>query len=188
MNIEEYTYQSRDADNFDVRGTLLNVVVATRHHKWLVILTCALALGLVTAYIYLFPPIYVAESKLVAESSSDFSRDAFYVSWNVFRKDDPRTEIELMTAGPILKEVIRRENLKYNDVYHPFLSHLSYLWMQSPPGIAYRNFKKRFLGASEGELSPEEEELARTIADMGDGISVEPIGESNVGRLVVKGP
>lgn len=189
MNIEDYTYQHRDPDNFDVRGTLLNVVEATRHRKWLLVLTCALTLGLVTIYVYLWPPIYKAQAKIVAEGTSDFARDAFYVSWNVFRKEDPRTEIELMTTGPILKEVIEKEKLTYTDVYHPFLSHLAYLWQESAPGKAYRNLKKRFLGGEpETGVSPQEEDLARTMADMGEGISIEPIGESNVGRLVVKAP
>lgn len=180
----------RDPDTFDVRATLLNISEATRRNKWLVFLTCVVTLSLVTLYIYYWQPIFYAQALVVAERDSDFSRDAFYVSWNVFRKDDPRTEIELMTTGPVLKEVVERERLTYDDVYHPFLSQAAHVWQQSAVGTMYKNVKKRFVGAQDdfGGIDPRDIEIGKIVSDMRAGISIEPVGESNVGRVIVKGP
>jgi uncharacterized protein involved in exopolysaccharide biosynthesis len=176
------------ADTFDVRASLRNIADAARHERKLVLFTCALTLALVIVYILVWPPVYTATAMLMVERDTDPVRDSFYLGWNVFRKDDARTEIELMTAGPVLKEVIERQNLGYDDVYHPFASHLTRIWETSFVGRTYRAAKRKLLGAEEGGLTPSDEELARTIIDLRAGISIDPVAESNVGRLTAKGP
>src|SRR5579863_193620 len=121
---DEQTNGYRDPDTFDVRASLRSISEAAKHHKALVFLTCFITLALLTGYIYLWPPLFAAEATMMAERDGDIARDAFYLNWAVFRKDDVRTEIELMTAGPVLKEVIEKQKLTYDDVYHPFMSHL----------------------------------------------------------------
>jgi len=180
----------RDPDTFDVRGSLRRITRATRDHKWLVILTCLLTLGLVTVYVVFWPPVYTATAMLMVERDTDPVRDSFYIGWNVFRKDDARTEMELMRTGPILKEVVQKEDLAYEDVYHPFFSHATYLWETSAIGKKYRQIKYGlFPKAGDADAATDEEiELGKTIVDLCAGVTIEPIGESNVGRLTVRGP
>jgi uncharacterized protein involved in exopolysaccharide biosynthesis len=178
-----------EVDTFDVRSSVRSIADAVRHEKKLVIFTCGLMLALVTVYIIVWPPIFTTTAVLMVERDTDPVRDSFYLGWNVFRKDDARTEIELMTAGPVLKEVIEKRKLGYDDVYHPFMSHLTHLWETSYVGRTYRAAKRWLLG-SDDDLAPTEEELelARNIVDMRAGVSIDPVAESNVGRLTVKGP
>jgi uncharacterized protein involved in exopolysaccharide biosynthesis len=180
-----------DVDSFDVMGSLRRIGREARNQKWLVLAVVLLTLGMVTAYVIIWPPVYEATAMLMVERDTDPVRDSFYIGWNVFRKDDARTEIELMTAGPILKEVVDREHLTYDDVYHPFSSHATYLWQESAVGKKYKAVKQKVFGDEDGgKDAPTKEELAlgRTIVDLKAGIDIEPVGESNVGRITVKGP
>ncbi len=178
---------SETVDTFDVRGSVRAIADATRRYKRVVLLTCILTLALVTLYVRIWPPIYKAEATIMAEKDSDAARDSFYVNWDIFRKDDARTEIELMTAGPVLKEVIDKQKLTYDDIYHPFMSQIGYFWEESWPGRTYYNLKKKFFpdkdAPSEAELK-----MGRTISDMKAGISVNPVGESYIAKVDVKGP
>src|SRR5215831_14588901 len=101
MPTNDQEHGFRDPDMFDVRGSLRSLVDATRQHKLLVVLCCAAALAVAVGYAIVFPPIYVAEARVLVEKVVDNSRDAFYVDFDVFRKDDPRTEMELMKSAPL---------------------------------------------------------------------------------------
>jgi uncharacterized protein involved in exopolysaccharide biosynthesis len=178
-----------DPDMFDVGASLRSAYESVRHHKILVLLTCLATLGLTTWYVLVWPPIYRVEASIMAERDMDPSRDSFYVNFDIFRKDDARTEMELMTAGPVLKEVIETEKLTYDDIYHPFFSEVSYLWEQSWVGSHYHALKlKLFPQKDKNAPSPELVRLGKTLVDMKQGITVQPVGESNVGRVTVKGP
>ena len=146
----------REPDTFDIKRSLGRLCQASREHKWLVLIVCLLTLGLTTVYVVYWQPIFVTKATLVAERDTDEARDTFYVSWNVFRKEDPRTEVELMTSAAVLKEVIKREELTYDDVYHPPLSHLAHLWGQSSVGKFYRGIKKKVFPPRGDEPSAEE--------------------------------
>jgi uncharacterized protein involved in exopolysaccharide biosynthesis len=180
--------QAQDLDTFDVRGSLRGAINAARANRRLVLVTTALTLAIVTAYVLVWPPIYKVEATLMAEREFDQARDSFYTGWNVFRKDDARTEVELMTAGPVLAEVIRRENLTYDDVYHPFLSHVAHLWSKSWLGRGYRWVKALAFPREEDAPSEQDLEMGKIVNDMRAGISIEPIADSNVAKLKVKGP
>lgn len=180
--------ESANPDTFDIRGSLRRMIDASRHHKKLVLLTCLGTLLLVTLYVYFWPPIYTANAMVMAERDTDPMRDSFYVTWDVFRKEDAKTEIEVMTSSPVLKEVVRREKLTYNDVYHPFMSHLTYLWGKSLVGRTYRAVKRRVFPPPPGMPSEAEQDLARTLVDLKEGISVTPVLESNTGRVTVLAP
>jgi len=132
----------------------------------------------------------MVEATIVAEPSTDVARDAFYVNWNVFRKDDARTEIELITGASVLKDVVEKEKLSYNDVYHPFSSEIAYLWQTSWIGRRYHALKNAILGPDPDEVAsdPKDEWLGKTIADLRAGVLVAPVGDSNIGKLTVKGP
>jgi uncharacterized protein involved in exopolysaccharide biosynthesis len=177
-----------DQDTFDVRATLRTVVDAARHYRLVIVLTCLATLGTLTLYIMVWPPVFGAQAALMIEKDYDAARDGFYGSWNIFRKDDSRTEMELITSGPVLREVIRRERLTYDDVYHPFMHHVWYLWEKSWVGRRYRAAKAFVFGPPETVLTPEEIELGRTLKDLRAGINFVSTGEAYVGVLTVKGP
>ena len=187
----EFAYFSRDSsDNFDVMGSLRRVATAVRLHRFLVIATTAATLALTILYVVVWPPIYQAEAVIMAERETDVARDSFYNTWSFFRKDDARTEIELLKSGGVLKKVIEIEKLTYNDVYHPVMSQLSYMWEKSWPGRGYKELKAMIFGVDEDDAAttPAEKDFGRTITDMAAGISVETLGEANVARVHVKGP
>ena len=179
----------RDPDTFDVVSSVRALADAARYHRLLILVTALICVGLAALYAYVWPPTYQVEATIMAESDTDQARDSFYSSWNWFRKDSARTEIELMTSGSVLKEVIQREHLSYDDVYHPFGSQLSYFWEKSWPGRGYKALKGWVFGADEAdEQDPATAELGRTLQDMKSAIQVTPVGESNVGLVRVKGP
>ena len=177
-----------DPDTFDVRGALLGVY-RTAVLEWrMILVTCAVVLAVVIAYAIWWPPIYQAQATLMTEGDRDTARDSFYSGWTVFRKDDMRTEGELYTSAPVLKQVIEREKLTYDDIYHPFVSHVAYLWQTSLVGRTYRRVKAWFLPPEGDAPSLEEQEMARTLSDMKAGISLAPVGEANLALLTVRGP
>jgi len=188
MNSYDTRPADQDPDSFDVRASLLRTFEATKYHWVLVTSTCVLTVALVTLYAFVWPPVYEANAVMMVERDVDPVRDGFYVGWNVFRKDDARTEIEMMTAGPILRAVVEREGLTFDDVYHPFMSHLTHLWGQSLVGRSYRGLKKRLFPPPPDAPSEEDLALGKTIVNMRAGMSIAPVAESNVGRLSVKGP
>ena len=183
------TNERREPDMFDVSGSLRRIVQTVRSHEWMVLLALLVTVGLVTLYVIFWPPVYEATVLMMVERESDPSRDSFYHGWNVFRKDDARTEIELLTAGPVLREVIETEGLGYDDVYHSFFAHAAYLWERSLIGRKYRQIKDWFNPPDTANLpTPEQMALGRSIIGLRDGVSIKPIGESYAGRLTVRGP
>src|SRR5215469_10823759 len=89
-----------DADMFDIGGFLRFFAESVRLHKGIVLVTCVITLIATTWYVYAWPPIYSVEAQLQAERELDPSRDTFYASWQVFRKEDPRDELKLFMTGP----------------------------------------------------------------------------------------
>lgn len=178
----------RDADSFDVRGAVRSIIDAARLHRLLVIVVMVLTLLVVLLYMWVWPPVYSSDATIMGERDIDSSRDSFYTGWNVFRKDDHRTELELMVSGPVLAEVAKKLKLSYDDVYHPFSSHLSYIWEQSWVGSNYREFKAWLWPPEADAPRPEDLELGRIVVGLRAGISLEPVHEAIVGRLGVRGP
>lgn len=178
----------RDPDTFDIRGTAERIIVATRNNKYLVLWVCLGTLLLTMIYVHVWPPIFKVEASLVAERDTDTARDAFYVNWNVFRKDDSRTEIELLTSAAVLKDVVLEQHLSFDDVYHPMISQLTYFWETSWIGKHYKAVKAYILGAEKQDIPPDQVLLGKTIADLAAGITVTPVGDSTMGRVTLKGP
>jgi uncharacterized protein involved in exopolysaccharide biosynthesis len=171
-----------------VRGTVERIIVAARYNKYLVLGVCLTVLALTAIYVYVWPPIYKVEATLVAERDTDAARDAFYVNWNIFRKDDSRTEIELITSAKVLKEVVEEQHLTFDDVYHPVVSQLVYFWESSWIGKHYRAVKAKIFGSEDQDIPPDQVLLGKTVADLARGITVVPIGDSTMGKLTLKGP
>ena len=172
---------------FDVAGFIRLVTRSVKHHKPIVLWTLIIVLNLVTIYVAIWPPTYRVEAKLAAERDLDPARDQFYSNWQVFRKDDPRDELQLFTAGPVLREVVEKNHLTYDDVYHPFLDHLSYLWERSWPGRAYTSLKDKLMPSSDAP-NKDAKDLGRTVSGLKAGIHIEPVADTHIALLTVKGP
>lgn len=187
--IEAYPYRP-EADSFDFRQSLRMVKHACRSHRLLIAMTTVVTIAVVALYIVLWPPIFVAELRLVGESDKDATRAGFYQNWAVFRKDHLMDEVHMVTAAPVLNEVIQKLGLKYDDVYHPLLSHAGYLWTESWPGRTYKKVKNWFFPPKRGpyDPTPEQVEAARTLTDFKKGMQLDSVADTNIGKLAVMGP
>ena len=187
--VAEYSYSRHDReDMFNFVGAVVSLTNAIRLNSRLVAITTIVVIMLAGFYHYVWPPLYIVEAVVSVERTDDPQRDAFYKEWNLFRKEDARTEIELMKSGAVLKAVIAKEGLRYDDVYHPFMSQIGYFWEKSIPGRAYRSFKDWLFGVDADGLTEEQKELGKTIKDMRAGFFVEIAGDVLVGTVYAKGP
>jgi uncharacterized protein involved in exopolysaccharide biosynthesis len=96
----------------------------------------------------------------------------------------------MMTSRSVLGGVVDKLGLTYDDVYHPFLSHLAYLWETSWVGRAYRKVKYFFFPRpnSPYRATPQQIERARILRDFKEGVALVPIPGTDAGSLVVQGP
>ena len=159
-------------------------------HVLLILLSCAFALGLLIAYVKIFPPVFVAEAIVQAEPSDDVSRDNYYQPWNLFRKGDLGSEPELVRSARVARQVIDELGLTFHDVYHSPLTHIVYLWGESWVGKNYRAFKKWLFPPDPSAYVPTEAEIdrARTIDAFRDGVTVDNVAGTSIGRVIVKAP
>ena len=178
-----------EADSFQVRASLDAIRHAVRTHLGLIVLITLAAVGLVSAYVWVWPPIYQSEIMVAADSDKDTQRTAFYQGWNVFRRDSLADEATLMTAQPILEEVVRRLHLRYDDVYHPFTNYVIHLWGESWIGRHYRRVKALLFPQPPNPYAPTPEQIAQyeVLRDFKEGVSVRQIGEASIGLLTVNG-
>lgn len=177
-------------ETFDLKGALRFLWQACIHY-WKLFLVCPLVcIFLIVVYIRVWPATFIAEVVFVSESADDSDRASFYSTWNTFRKDDLGTEVTLISSNQVVEPVIDELGLTYEQVYHPMMSHLVYLWGESWIGKTYRKVKYFFFPKkpSPYTLSEEEIERAKTIKDFKAGVSLEPIPQSFVGLMVVRGP
>lgn len=182
---------TKDPDSFDLVAPVRILQRATWRYRWLVLLTTAACLGATIAYMKIFPPVYKASIKVVAERDIDAGRESFYKRWDVFHKGhEGETEVELMKAAPVLEEVIDRLNLGYDEIYHPHLRVITDIWEKSTIGKLYRKIKYYFFPPSQTPHTLTQQEIARAkmVVDFQSGIQVEKLGNSNVGKLTVLGP
>lgn len=192
-NLPGTTYDARpaqDLDDFDVRGALRQVINSVRAHRVLILLFTLASGALMQAYFKLYPPVYEGKVMVLSESDKDVVREEYYKLWSTFRKNDLDSDVELATSFPVVRRVVEKLNLKYDDVYHPPYEHTLYLWEQSWIGKKYRSIKEWFF-PKEPEpyaLSPEMKELARTVREFKSGASLTPVPGSHVGTVLVRGP
>ncbi|WP_124542938.1 GumC family protein [Piscinibacter terrae] len=189
MTIVEAIPHRPEADSFQIQGAIDNIKQAVVGHKWVVLTCMLLTVVFVAVFVTVWPPTFEAEVMVAADSEKDVQRQAFYQGWNIFRRDGLTDEATLMTGPPVLKEVIKRLDLKYDDIYHPFASHAVHLWMNSTVGRNYRAFKDWLFGKKKGPyvLSEQDLERAKLLADFQSGVAVRQVGEASIGLLIVKG-
>jgi len=189
MNVIEAVPHAPEADSFELRAAVSNLRQAVSARRWVVAVTTFLTTALVVAYIVIWPPTFEVEVMVAADSDKDIQRNTFYSGWSVFRREGLADEGALMTSAPVLKETIKRLDLKYEDVYHPFLSYVTHLWGESWVGRNYRKVKYWLFPRKPGkyEPTPEEIEQYKVLADFRKGVHVEQVRDASVGLLVVKG-
>ncbi len=179
-----------EADSFDFRRSWMGVRHACRVHKLLILCTCLFTVGIVVAYIRIFPPVFIAQVQLVGESAKDHERETFYGTWSVFRNDQLANEVHMLSSSEVLDEVIDRLHLTDDDVYHTFFSYAGYRWSISWVGRTYRAAKNWILPRTPGPYEPTEAEVlaSRTLQDFQSGVSFDQVMDTDIGSLVVLGP
>ncbi len=178
-----------DADTFRFRGSLAMVRQALVAHLWLVLATTVLTTGLVILYVWIWPPTYQAEVMIAADSEKDLQRQAFYQGWNIFRREGLTDESTLMVSPPVLKKTIQKLDLRYEDVYHPFVSYVTHLWSISWIGNHYRAVKAWFFPPKPSKYTPTPEEIekGKVLKDFQSSVAVRQMGDASIGLLVVQG-
>ncbi len=179
-----------ELDTIDWRTPLRRVRRAISRHVWLIFLSGLFAVVLLFVYERIFPPVFIAEAVLRAEVDQDVVRSAYYANWNVFRKGDMKSEPALVTSGRVMRGVVIALDLKFEDVHHSFLTHVTYLWTDSWLGKRYRAFKEWLFPPPAGayQPTPQEIETARTAEAFKDGVAVEAVPGTTFARVVVKAP
>lgn len=179
-----------ELDAIDWRTSMRRTRSAVVRHVPLIVTSCLVALVLVALYIRIFPPIYKAEAVLMGESNEDVIRGNYYENWNVFRKWDIKVEPELIKSGRVSRQVVEALDLTFTDVHHTFLTHVAWLWTESFVGRTYRRFKEWVFppDPSAYKATPEQVERARTIDAFRDGVTVEVVPGTTIGRVVVLAP
>ena len=179
-----------EEDSFDFHKSWAGLRHACGAHKWLILATCLLTLGLTVLYVRVWPPVFVAEVVVVGESDKDRSRENFYGMWAVFRNGQLTDEAQMITAAPVLQEVIDKLHLTDREVYRSFFGHIGYLWSTSWIGNTYRDFKNWLFPPVRGpyDPSPAQVKAARTLTDLKSGVQLDRVMETNIGRLIVRGP
>ena len=177
-----------EADSFQFRVSLANLWHAVTARFWVVVATTVLTTALVAGYIWIWPSTFEVEVMIAGDSDKDMQRTAFYQGWAVFRREGLSDEVALMTSVPVLAEVVRRLDLRYEDVYHPFMSYLTHLWGESWIGRNYRKVKYWIFPKKTGPYEPTAQEIerAKVIHDFRDGVRVQQVKDASVGQLVVK--
>ena len=163
---------------------------AIARHARMILISALASVALLFVYERIFPPVYIAEAVLQAEVDQDVVRSSYYANWNVFRKGDMKSEPALVTSGRVMMGVVIALDLKFDDVHHSFLTHVTYLWTDSWLGKRYRAFKEWLFPPPAGiyQPTPKEIELARTADAFKDGVSVELVPGTTFAKVVVKAP
>lgn len=182
--------QTADLDALDWRTPLRRARRAIVRHAWLIVLSCVVAVVLLFVYQRIFPPVYTAEAVLQAELDQDIVRSTYYANWNVFRKGDMKSEPALVTSGRVVEAVVRDLNLKFDDVHHTFVIHVTALWTDSWLGTQYRSFKEWLFPPDPSAYKPtaEEIEFARTVDAFRRSVDVDLVPNTSLARVVVKAP
>ena len=178
-----------EADTFDFQRSLEAIKQAVLCHKALILGTTVATVFLVIVYIMAFPASYQVQVILIADSAEDSRRDDFYNHWNVFRTNSLPDEGEMMTSTLLIGKVVDELELGFDDVYHTFMTHVGYIWVESLVGRAYRSVKHWIFPPSTlYAMTPEELERGKTVLSFKDGIMLQPVPDTNMGALIARGP
>jgi uncharacterized protein involved in exopolysaccharide biosynthesis len=188
MKVIEAVPHYTESDSFQIRIALRNLRQAVLVRKWVIVAVTVLTTALVSAYIWIWPPTFEAEVVIAADSEKDAQRTNFYNGWSVFRREALNDEAAMLTSTPVLKAVAQKLNLRYDDVYHPFMSYLTHLWGESWVGKNYRKVKRWLLPPAPNPYAPSAEEVERyqLLSDFEKGVKVEQVKDASMGILNVK--
>jgi len=175
-------------------GSIFDYARRVINRRWYLIpVTTAVVVGIMLGYIYMFPPIYRTNIRVLVEDTakSDEAVTQFYANLQIFRRSElPATDAELMKANEILDEVVRKLDLKYDDVYHSFLTNVLDIWRRSWVREQYKKIKHLFIPERPLPLGVTEEDIEHigTIKGLKSGIGFESLQGSSVYKVSVKGP
>jgi uncharacterized protein involved in exopolysaccharide biosynthesis len=164
-----------------------------RRRKHVIPISIAVVMSIMIAYIRMFPPIYTAEVKVLVEDAvqNENPVEKFYSQLQIFRKSETAaTEAELILSNQVAAEVIDTLNLKYDQVYHSFFKNVIDIWKRSWVRKQYKKVKHLFVEEKPLPMGMTKADVERiqTIQGFKSGVKFEPLRNSNVSKIVVKGP
>ncbi|HST02108.1 MAG TPA: Wzz/FepE/Etk N-terminal domain-containing protein [Usitatibacter sp.] len=188
MKVIEAVPHYTESDSFQIRIALRNLRQAVLVRKWVIVAVTVLTTALVSAYMWIWPPTFEAEVVIAADSEKDAQRINFYNGWSVFRREALNDEAAMLTSTPVLKAVAEKLHLRYDDVYHPFMSYLTHMWGESWLGKNYRKVKKWLFPPASNPYAPTAEEVEKyqLLSDFEKGVKVEQVKDASMGILNVK--
>lgn len=179
-----------ELDTIDWRRPFRRLRHAVAQHWALVLISGVVSVALMLVYMRAFPPIYSSGVMVRAEADQDVVRSAYYANWNVFRKGDVESELELVTSGRVVQGVVSELGLRFDDVHHGLLTHAAYLWTESWLGQRYRDFKQWLFppDPSAYQPTPQEIDAARTVDAFKKSISINIVPGTLFASIDVKAP
>jgi len=179
-----------ELDVIDWRRPFRRLRHAAAQHWRLVLISGVVSVALMLVYMRSFPPIYSSGVVVRAEANEDVVRSAYYANWNVFRKGDVNSELELVTSGRVVQSVVSELGLGFDDVHHGLLTHAAYLWTESWLGRRYQDLKAWLFppDPSAYRPTPEEIDAARTVDAFRKSISVQTVPGTLFASINVKAP
>ena len=80
MTYQDTARPGREADSFDVVGSVRSLAEAVRHHKLMVAACVATTLAITTLYVFVWPPIYQSEAMVAAARAAHGPIDILIVN------------------------------------------------------------------------------------------------------------
>lgn len=123
-----FNLHSQENETSITRRDVLSVLFK---HKSIILKSFVIVTILVTLGLLFLPPVYTVKGKILVKTERQGNPTFFsgVASYEEKRQSDPvnrtmETEMELVEARPISEEVVRRLDIKYNQVYHKPYVHL----------------------------------------------------------------
>src|SRR5215813_13122376 len=113
-------------------ATRRDVARALFKHRWLILICFVAATTVTLIGVRMLPPTYQAKSKVLVQTEQQATPTFFsgLAAYSERRDFDPvsrrlETEMGVLGAAPLSAQVVRDLNLKWDDIYHSPLEHLT---------------------------------------------------------------
>ena len=93
MTYQDTARPGREADSFDVVGSVRSLAEAVRHHKTLVAACVVVTLAITTLYVIVWPPVYQSEAMVAAGHADAIAFGRYFIS-------NPDLPERIRTAAP----------------------------------------------------------------------------------------
>ena len=165
-----FNLHSQENETSITRRDVLSVIFK---HKSIILKSFVIVTILVTLGFLFLPPVYTVNGKILVKTERQGNPTFFsgVASYEEKRQADPvnrtmETEMELVEARPIAEDVVRRLDIKYNQVYHK-----PYVHLLMPVG----NLLEPVLAMIGFPPDPKKQGFEDTVTELVKSISVAPV-------------